>query len=1095
MRVVRGHEGTVRFGRLDGDLAVGVGRGGEQFAAELRAVEAVAGELVALGGEHLAVPVQVAGRVHGPLARVLVELGVQRVHDLPLVDLRVGAVGRDDGAVELVEEGAVLVHASAVDAFAADLDGHILGRVDWLERVGYLVGLTAQIVGDLDGLVLHDLAVLDLGDLVRQDHLVFLAEQVLVDAWILRRVELPGGVFLEVGRLRVALHGLAGRGDLGVHGLREHIGHAVLELDVELGGHVLAGGVEHFDLGLVDVQVLLVIVVDEAETLHLVGGGVLGEVLRIQGQDVVAGVAQQQCLPVDADGAVLAGHILLLRGELRRLVVHLVRRGERIVQGQPPLVADLVVGGRVLGHGALEANEHARVLALAPVGLHVLIVEAETEGMVGVIPSGLVPLLRDGLAGQEVSDLEGLLVRLEVRVERVGHGHVVGEVPGQFRLGGQLVFDLLAGEHDLALDAVLVAALAGFGHDVLLDRGHIAADLRLVRADGLVVDDLGAAVGQLVAVLAGGAERGLVALADAHVLADLGRALAVGHVDDARHEQGDLLRLGHAGQLLQVAGLGGGGDLGALDGDVVQGGHVLALRVDAVDGGLGRGVRVGLVHADRAFAVRVEQVVGVRVVVLDGEGLQLVGHEVLLDGGVDRAGDLVAVEEVVVVGAGLVGLGRVGHELPALAVPLDPALVRVRLPGRELVAVGVLVLLLGDALPEHVALVLDLAGLRRGHGHVERELEVMVVGQVAAVPGGGQHVAGRCGPVRGVERVGAGHVLVGGLVGDLQVGHGVLLAVRVERVLEVELGALPAGLGFDGRGVRHRVRADALGDVFGRRDRRRVDRWLVLVEDDGDDGAWGLRHLTRGERINIGLTIREIISGLISDPLIVIGGAGNAGRLVSVSPLLRVEAAVGARVPVAGLAGRVHEAHGHESAFRILVAGGLRTGHAFVVRVGHGLVDGAVRFGAVHRLHTRGLHRGLHVLTGRGAEGVLVHPADLSFATGGAITGACAGAGPAAAIGRERAGDRRAQGRRGDHRGQSGFAPFLVLVGGTQCSFSFQRFLPADSSPAYAGRGWDGVGCIPRSRPAARPDGGPSEFQDNHGSDGQTVHHVYKFSA
>ena len=151
--------------------------------------------------------------------------------------------------------------------------------------------------------------------------------------------------------------------------------------------------------------------------------------------------------------------------------------------------------------------------------------------------------------------------------------------------------------------------------------------------------------------------------------------------------------------------------------------------------------------------------------------------------------------------------------------------------------------------------------------------------------------------------------------------------------------------------------------------------WLVLVEDDGDDGAWGLRHLTRGERINIGLTIREIISGLISDPLIVIGGAGNAGRLVSVSPLLRVEAAVGARVPVAGLAGRVHEAHGHESAFRILVAGGLRTGHAFVVRVGHGLVDGAVRFGAVHRLHTRGLHRGLHVLTGRGAEGVLVHPA------------------------------------------------------------------------------------------------------------------------
>ena len=318
MLVVRGHEGTVRFGRFDGDHAVGVGRGGKQVAAELRAVEAAAGELVALRSDHLAVPVQVAARVHGPLARVLVVLGVQRVDDPPLVDLRVGAAGRDDGAVELVEERAILVHAPAVDAFAADLDGHVLGGVDFLERVGHLVGFPGQVVGDLDGLVPHRVAVLDLDDLVRHDDLVFLAEEVLVDARIGKRIMLGRGrVGGEVRRLGIALHGDALLRNPRVHGLRVHVRDAVLDLDVELAGHVLALGVEHFDLGSVDGEMLVVEIIGDAGLPHAVC--VVG-LLQVEGDDVVAGVAQQHGLPVDADGrvALLLGLVVLLGGIMLR---------------------------------------------------------------------------------------------------------------------------------------------------------------------------------------------------------------------------------------------------------------------------------------------------------------------------------------------------------------------------------------------------------------------------------------------------------------------------------------------------------------------------------------------------------------------------------------------------------------------------------------------------------------------------------------------------------------------------------------------------------------------------------------------------------
>ncbi len=169
----------------------------------------------------------------------------------------------------------------------------------------------------------------------------------------------------------------------------------------------------------------------------------------------------------------------------------------------------------------------------------------------------------------------------------------------------------------------------------------------------------------------------------------------------------------------------------------------------------------------------------------------------------------------------------------------------------------------------------------------------------------------------------------------------------------------------------------------------------------------------------------------------------------------------------------MHETHGHEAAVRALVAGGLRARHAFVLRAGDGIVDGLVRVGAVHRPHASGRHRGLHGLTGRRAEGVLVHPADSAVAACGAVARPGTGSGSDAAVSRERSGHRSAQGRCGDYGRQSGFAPFLVC--GTQCPVSFQRFLPADSFPAYAVRErrmaetrFPSIQSVPRARASMR---------------------------
>ena len=817
MLVVRGHEGAVRFGRAYGhDVAsVHAGRGErEQVAAEPRAVEAAAGDLLALGGDDLAVPVQVAARVHDPLAREFVERRVERVLDVPLVHLRVGAVGRQDAGVELVQERAALVDAPAVDGFASDLHGHVLGRVDGLQRVRDLVGVLADLVEHLRGLVPHDVAVGDLDDGHRHGHGVRVAEERLVDGRLGERVMLVGlAVGLEVRRLRVALHGLAGGGNLGVHGLRVGVEHAVLVLDVEPRGHVLAGLVGDLHLGGVELQIRVVVVVGHAEPPDLVG------LVGLRGVDVDAVVdlvAQQRGHAVDVDRRILL-RVLLLRVERRRDVEHLVRRGQRVVEGQHPLVVHLVVGGGVVRDGALEADLDAWIGSGAPLADRLLVGDGQGEHVLGIIPLGRVLLLGHRLAGVQVHHLQGLLVRLQIAVVGVGEAHgldAVGEAGGQLRLGVELIFDPLAREHDLALDAFLLAALAGLGHDVLLRRRHVAADLRLVGRLGVLVHGLGAAVGQTLAVRVG-AEGEFVSRVPAEVLADLGRALAVGEVHRAGDEERDLLRVLQSLQSLEVGGLGLGGGLGALDGDVELVGHVLAGVHDVADAAFAVGARVGLVDAD-VLGVGVEDVVGGRPVVRERELTGLL-DQVPADGAVDDAADLVAVEVGVGVAAGLVGLLRVDDGLP-FAVPLDdPALVRVRLPGVEFLAAGVG---LGLLVPPAGRVVLDLLEvLRLADGDVEAELVLVVQRHLALV--GRAHRGDGVRLAVPVDRELAAHVaVVVALVDELVVVDAVVDAVRGDLVLERHLIAALAGAVGDDGAVGHAVGAHAVVDGLDRRRRR-----------------------------------------------------------------------------------------------------------------------------------------------------------------------------------------------------------------------------------------------------------------------------------
>ncbi|VUX63009.1 Uncharacterised protein [Bifidobacterium pseudocatenulatum] len=434
--------------------------------------------------------------------------------------------------------------------------------------------------------------------------------------------------------------------------------------------------------------------------------------------------------------------------------------------------------------------------------------------MLGIIPRGRVLLLGHRLAGVQVHHLQGLLVRFQIGVVGVGEAHgldLVGEVGRQLRLGVELVFDLLAGLDDFAVHALLVAALARLGHDVLLDRWDVAADLRFVGRFGVVVHGLGAAVGQ---VLAGrcGAEGELVARGLAVVLADLFRALAVGEVDLAGDQERDLLRVLQSLEPFEVGGLGGGGGLGALDCDVELVGHVLASVDDVAHAAFAVGARFGLVDAD-VLRVGVEDVVGGSPVVREDE---LLGRldQILADGAVDDAAETATVEVGVRVAAGLVGLLRVDDGLPSAVLLEDPGLVRVRLPGVELLAAGVG---LGLLVPLAGRVVLDLPEvLRLADGDVKAELDLVVQWHLALVgrAHGGHGVRGL---VPSDLELAAHVAVVVALVDETVVVDGAVDAVGGDLVLERHLVAALAGAVGDDGAVGHAVRAHALVDGLDRR--------------------------------------------------------------------------------------------------------------------------------------------------------------------------------------------------------------------------------------------------------------------------------------
>ncbi len=148
--------------------------------------------------------------------------------------------------------------------------------------------------------------------------------------------------------------------------------------------------------------------------------------------------------------------------------------GDAVVDGQRGLVVDGLVGGRVLVHLGLEAQQHARVGAGLPVGGNPVPGERGLERVGLLVPLHLVGALRDDAAGSQVGDLQGLLVRggvLGIGVAQLDGGHRICLVRRDLRVHAHGVFHGLAGEHGLGVDAGLVAALGGFGDDLLVDRG------------------------------------------------------------------------------------------------------------------------------------------------------------------------------------------------------------------------------------------------------------------------------------------------------------------------------------------------------------------------------------------------------------------------------------------------------------------------------------------------------------------------------------------------------------------------------------------------------------------------------------------------
>ena len=944
--VVGAHQVEVGLGRVGRDLAVVVGVHGEQVAAELRGVEAAARDLLAPGREHLAVPVQITRGVDGPVAQVLVVLGGQLVRAAPVRDGLVGAVRGQDAGIQSVEERVVQIHALAVDAVAADLHGHVLGRVDLLQRVGDGVGLVAPVVRDLRGGVLHRVAVLDLGDGHRHDHLVGVAQQRLVDARVLQRVVILVGflaVRLQVVGLRVAGNGLAGRGDLGVHGFGEGVEHPVLVLDVELAGAVPAGLVKDLHVLRVEGQVLLVVVVRHAQAPYLVGG--VGEPGGVDVDAVVHLVAQQRGLAVDADGRVLL-RVLLGGLDDRRLVLDLVGRGDAVVDGQRGLVADGLVGGRVLVHLGLEAQQHARVGAGLPVGGNPVLGERGLERVVGFVPLHLVGALRDDAAGSQVGDLQGLLVRggvLGIGVAQLDGGHRICLVRRDLRVHAHGVFHGLAGEHGLGVDAGLVAALGGFGDDLLVDRGNGHADLRRVGVHRAAADRLAALVVEVVALRVR-ARVELVAL-----------RLAVGfeqlhgvevHVE--RDHDADLLR----GLQVLLRGLVGvlraDRDLGALGGDVELVGHVPAGLVQVVDAGVGLVGGVLLVDLDVGGVLQVEDAIDVGEVV----GPRDLGHAAQSCG--QGAGDdrrhLVAETVVLVVAAHLVALGRIDGQLPLAADLHGPRLVGVgcphehrRLVGRSGLVVPLLVRLVGQldllalggtlfdgarqvepdlarAVPEHrLRDVRSLRGGGRGPGlPVDHDIEL--VGLVLAVD---EHLAGL--PVDPLVRTGQ-------IIGD---GIG---CQRVEQ-------------------VRGDAAVDDHAHLVAHEERLLIDALLVgptLVLGHESAGLVQHPHLVRGRRdlahavAVAGLAVGQAAGAVVSVParhgtvVDLVVAAGGFGRLWHVQ---RVEAGMrggGVRLD-------------HALAIDGIVDGNVRR-HDVAVRVGHGHLAHVVLLGAADH-HVPGVDR------------------------------------------------------------------------------------------------------------------------------------------
>ncbi len=261
----------------------------------------------------------------------------------------------------------------------------------------------------------------------------------------------------------------------------------------------------------------------------------------------------------------------------------------------------------------------------------------------------------------------------------------------------------------------------------------------------------------------------------------------------------------------------------ALDRDIELRGYISARVRDVIHARRAIRLRVRHIHTDVLRIIRIENVIRLRPII--GQ-FELGGRvdQMRADRTVHHRRDPLAVKEPVLVRTRRVRLLRVDHRSPrTIRIQFDPALVRIRLPRRELTLLSILT----GVVPDDRALVLHRVDVRRRHRDVQMErIRVIQRHHQRLVLTHRRHRVRGLVPIDG-ELV-ADVLVIVGFVHHTHVRHRVVDAVRGDRVREAHRVPATARRTANDCVIDHLVRAHALLDLLDRRRRRHIHNTEAL---------------------------------------------------------------------------------------------------------------------------------------------------------------------------------------------------------------------------------------------------------------------------